>query len=728
MASPRVSRRTLLAGSLAAGTLAAGPRFARAASRAEPGAPGGDELPRRVLALYKSAELFNTDDGPRAKTATLNEVHLWAQMPLNWLGLVVDFHDVTGGLPDDAVIARYRGVITWHQSEDIDDPLGYLRWLGAQMRAGRRVVILGALGALRDRRTLKTPSLEDVSEVLKPSGLDFRGRWTASSRAIELRFKDPAMMEFERRFGPALPNYYQVLSRRMDTRVHLTIGRRDAPDSDSHMVVTGPWGGFAGDDYVRYSQTVHTAPPPSRQGGGVDAAYRVPEAFRTRWWINPFAFFEAALGIAGWPRPDVTTLNGRRLFYSHVDGDGMRNVSEVRPGTLSGEIVREEILARVPLPVTVSVVVAEVDPDLLGSARTAGLARAMFALPNVEAASHSFTHPLDWERRTRSFNLPRVPYSLDTEIVGSVRYIEERLLPAGKRVRVFQWSGSTRVGEEALALVERLGLPNINGGDSMFDRQWPSYTSVAPLGRQVGRYWQNYTSASNENLYTNLWAGPFYGFRHVVDTFRNTETPRRVSPINVYYHFYSGERVASLAALRTVYDWARRQPVAPVFTSEYLAMVEGFRTARIARAGAGFRVWDHGALRTVRFDGGAAAVDMTRSRGVLGFARHQGSLYVHLEGAGEALVVPAAAPGASAYLASASHRISQWRRQGGELAFALDGVGAKSAELGGLRSGGELEVEIADIGGTRRLSGRVSPEGILALSLGDSPHVKVRVG
>src|SRR5439155_995443 len=197
-----------------------------------------------------------------------------------------------------------------------------------------------------------------------------------------------------------------------------------------------------------------------------------------------------------WPRPDVTTLNGRRLFYSHIDGDGMRNVSEVRPQALSGEIIHDEILSKVPLPISVSVVVAEVDPELLGSARTQGLARAMFALPNVEAASHSFTHPLDWEKRTRSFDLPRLPYS--------------------------------------------------------------------------------------------------------VETFKSTESPRRVSPVNVYYHFYSGERVASLAALRVVYDWARRQPVAPVFTSEYLAMVEGFRTARVARAGAGYRVWDHGALRTIR--------------------------------------------------------------------------------------------------------------------------------
>ena len=217
-----------------------------------------------------------------------------------------------------------------------------------------------------------------------------------------------------------------------------------------------------------------------------------------------------------------------------------------------------------------------------------------------------------------------------------------------------------------------------------------------------------------------------------METFKSTESPRRVSPVNVYYHFYSGERVASLAALRVVYEWARRQPVAPVFTSEYLAMVEGFRTARVARAGAGYRVWDHGALRTIRFDAGRfdaghGAVDMTRSRGVLGFTRHQGSLYVHLEGPGEALIVPAAAPGPGPYLAAASHRVSRWQRHGKDWSFKLDGIGTKSAEIGGLRAGEETQVEISGSEGTRHVRARVSNEGVLALTLGDGPEVQVRV-
>jgi hypothetical protein len=647
-------------------------------------------------------------------------------MPLNWLGLMVEYHDVSQGLPDETVMARYRGVVTWFQSDEIDAPMDYLRWLSAQARAGRRVVILGTLGAFRDRRTLATLDLDQVSEALSPFGLAIRGQWTTDPRLIEIRYKDPRVMEFERKFPPGLPNYFQVVSRRPDNRVHLTLARRDLPDSESHMVVTGPWGGFAGGEYVTYQALVPYSTPEKEAARRVDATY-APALYGRQWWINPFTFFRDALGIADWPRPDVTTLNGRRILYSHIDGDGLSNRSELRPGASCGQIILEEILSRYSLPITVSVISSEVDPTLLGSRESLALARAMFALANVEAGSHSFSHPLDWEKQTQSFRVPGYRFSVERETAGSIRYIEEHLLPPGKRVKVFHWSGSTRVTEDALAVLDRLGIPNINGGDPMFDRLWRSYTRVAPLMRQVGRHWQTYTSASNENLYTNLWSGPFYGYRQVIETFRNTETPRRVSPINIYYHFYSGERAASLNALRDVYDWALRQPVAPLFTSEYLAMAEGFRTARMARAAGGWRVWGHGALRTIRFDGTTREVDMVRSRGVLGWKHHQGSLYVHLEGPGEAFILLTDRPAEAPHLRGASHRVSGWRRDGTGMAFQLTGLGPKSAEIGGLPPGRDFAVELSHALGSRAVRVSSGTDGVLAITAGQSDPVRARL-
>jgi len=702
----KISRRALLGRSAAAvGALALRAGAPARAAAAAPAGPG--ELPRYVLALYKSSEIYNDVEGPRPQTATTSEIHSWAQMPLNWLGLMVEYHDVDRGLPDERTMSRYRGVVTWFQTEEMAAPLEYLRWLGAQMRAGRRVVILGYLGALRDRGTLRTIDLAAVNEALAPSGLEFRGNWTGNQQVIELRSKDPRMMEFERRLPPGLPYYQQVVSRRRDTRAHLVLARRDLPDSESDLVVTGPWGGFAAAEYVRF---------------------QLPGESGTQWWIDPFAFFREALGVGDWPRPDTTTLCGRRIFYSHIDGDGLRNRSEVRPGASSGRVILDEVLSRYGLPTSVSVVVAEVEPTLLGSPEFHELARAIYTLPNVEAGSHSYTHPLDWMKHSRSFELPAIPYSVERETAGSVRYIEERLLPPGKRVRLFQWSGSTRVTEEAVAILDRLGVPNINGGDTMRDRRWPSYTRVAPLMRQVGRHWQTYTSASNENLYTKLWTGPFYGFRNVIETFENTERPRRVAPVNVYYHYYSGERIASLAALRYVHEWVTRQPLARLFTSEYLAIVEGFRSTRVARTAEGWRIWDHGALRTVRFDDTRAHVDLARSQGVLGFLHHQGALYVHLAGPEPALVALGDRPPAEPYLVQASHRVTAWTRQAAHVAARLSGIGPKEIEIGGLEAGREIAVEIRERAASRRLRARAGPDGRLIVQAGEAPEVEVRFG
>src|SRR5262249_53149920 len=148
-------------------------------------------------------------------------------------------------------------------------------------------------------------------------------------------------------------------------------------------------------------------------------------------------------------------------------------------------------------------------------------------------------------------------------------------------------------------------------------------------------------------------------------------------PVNVYHHYYSGERVASLAALHYVHEWVLRQSLARLFTSEYLAIVDGFRTARIGRTPEGWRIWNHGALGTVRFDDTRAHLDLPRSTGVRGSLPPQGALYVHLAGSGPAGIVFGERPPSSPYLVQATHRVTAWNREGGRVALALAGLGEK---------------------------------------------------
>ena len=59
---------------------------------------------------------------------------------------------------------------------------------------------------------------------------------------------------------------------------------------------------------------------------------------------------------------------------------------------------------------------------------------------------------------------------LTREIVGSSRYINERLAHQGKAVKILQWSGDTAPSAQALEIAYRAGLLNLNGGDTSISR------------------------------------------------------------------------------------------------------------------------------------------------------------------------------------------------------------------------------------------------------------------
>ncbi len=132
-------------------------------------------------------------------------------------------------------------------------------------------------------------------------------------------------------------------------------------------------------------------------------------------------------------------------------------------------------------------------------------------------------------------------------------------------------------------LARKADLYNLNGGETTIRKSHPFISRISPMSRPVGRELQLYAPIMNENVYTNLWRGPYYGFRHVIETFELTDRPRRLKPIDIYYHFYSGEKTASLRALKEVYDWTLEQEILPfLFMSEYAKRVLAYQQATVA--------------------------------------------------------------------------------------------------------------------------------------------------
>lgn len=659
-------------------------------------------LPRTIIAVVEGGTNFRLRD---------SRAHQLATMPLEQLGLVVEYHRVDRPLPSLDNREDVRGVLSWLSSPSRPDALGLLEWFERALDLEKKLVFLGELGITSDPETGPVPE-HRINRLLARIGVRRNGRYVSYTAGARVAMRNPGIWGFE--YTPPLPPPFQEQAVVDPAAIsHLAVEIDGTEPARADLVVTGPAGGLIAPFY----------------------AVQVDPGSNIRQWIvDPFDFFRQAFSTDDLPKPDTTTLVGRRLFYSHVDGDGWRSVSEVKldgQAASAARVMLERVTRRFPeLPVTIAPIAAELDPDWIDDAEARDVARELFDLPHVEAGSHTYSHPFNWsyfetydpaeERETvlrvgtdhdihqgyadlveapeagadgkpkadlGAYTLPRAfftePYDLDREIRGSLGRIAD---VGGKPVRILQWTGDTSPYEAAVAATREIGIPNINGGDTRFDSDYRSYGFVAPISVPVGSEWQIYASMSNENTYTDLWSDRFFGYRHVLQTIRRTEMPIRVKPINLYYHSYSAEKVAAANALIQVHEAVRDQEIAPIFTSEFAAIATGFYSTRLIPLGdRRWRVEDRGALQTLRFDRASpVAVDFARSSGVLGARPTHGSLYVALDPAVQAPVValtdrkhpldpdPATRP----YLLHSRWPARDLRIADGQLTVAVAGFGA----------------------------------------------------
>ncbi len=572
-------------------------------------------LLRHCLVLYY---------GPERETDDRNNFRAYWEFPLNYLGFDADYRNMRRGFPDPARLGRYRAVFLQIDKNPLPDSAGFWRFLDALLDRKIPFALLEDFPerVKGDPRYAEAGGLR--AKVLLRMGLRLRGVWDNNPFDLSYGHRDPRMEGFEATL-PAVPPLFRPLeSIGPENRVFLGVRSAEFRNEGVESVygMLAPWGGLILDPFmIRWPSL---------------------DATHTLWIVNPFRFLESVLGGRRTPRMDLTTLNGNRIFYSQVDGDAFETLSRYRRRRMAAEVLYREIFRPVPLPFTVSVITSQIDPVVQGSAARVYWARRIFALPNVEAGSHTFSHPFYWTptRKQRDegpvhIRIPHYRLNMATEIDGSIAYIDRHLLPPGKKVKILQWSGDTRPGPDALRRLSGTGILNMNGSDTRFDSEAPSYTFVFPYFRRVGPYLQYFNSDVNDYILTNDWRGPYYGYLNVIKTFRRTARPRRVDPIDVYFHFYAGQRESALNALRQVLAWVGRQPIAPLFASDFVRVEQGYIGARIGvrtgRGGIRYRIADYGRDTTVRFDHAADLYpDPEISRGVIGWRHRLGSLYLYL--------------------------------------------------------------------------------------------------
>ncbi|MCK5686447.1 hypothetical protein KAJ27_20090, partial [bacterium] len=276
-----------------------------------------------------------------------------------------------------------------------------------------------------------------------------------------------------------------------------------------------------------------------------------------KYYIN---FFEA---LRNFLDPEIIPLyqrgTGPRIMFSHIDGDGFSNTHKGTYDVISAERIYK-LLKKLNFPISVSFILNEILPEYNGREYTMALADRIIRLKNVELASHTVNHPYIWDMKNKKKNTItyiRHSYLHDFrfEIKGSIDLINKRF---SKSTRMLFWSGDCEPTMEHLEFCRESGILNINGGDTRYDNEVSGYFFVSPPYVKIGTEIQVHTGASNENLYTNLWRGPFDGFKKVIDTFKNTGKKYVTSPIDIYFHFYSGSRMDSLGAVKEVFDWTAK--------------------------------------------------------------------------------------------------------------------------------------------------------------------------
>jgi polysaccharide biosynthesis protein PelA len=721
------------------------------------GVAAADDPSRRVvLSLY---------DGKADPDVRFTAVHRVAEMPLNHLGLIVRHHDYWTPLPGEAELGDVRGAVVWFTGGSMPAPLAFIEWANGFLDGGRKLVIIGHFGIAADPNGKPTPT-EAINGLLGRLGLRFDDRYVEFTQDVRIVRRDREIFDFEAELPSPLPGYPRIVKADAATNAHLIVREGGDTSSDATLVSTHPNGGMV------VGELFHRG------------FYRTPIK---QLYLNPFEYLRRTFDVGRWPVPDTTTLVGRRIYYSHIDGDGWRNITQVRRyaqrRALSAEVILREAIEPFPdLPVTVAPIVADLDSDWFGSEQTIAVARELFSLPQVEIGSHTLSHPLEWAffadgdatkevpilgryprrpgghdeqawapviRRASArrdlgdatysgvvgnalgrYVAPRVyatrPFDLGAEIRGSIDFLRT-LAPAGKDVALLQWSGDCAPWAEAIAETYRAGVVNINGGDTRFDREHPTYSSVAPIGRVVSGAIQIYASNTNENLYTGLWTERFFGFTFLTQTWRNTEVPVRIKPKNVYYHMYSGERQASLRALLSNLKAAESEPIAPIAASDYARIALGFYSTRITDLGdRRWRITDRGRLSTLRLDRASdVGVDFARSTGVIGQQHFQGSLYIALDPAvAEAIVAVAPLartdvppPADRAYLIESRWQVERLDRSGDRFSFRAWGFGA-GAMTWKVPASGRYEV-VADDGERQVTSfAETDQDGRIELTIG----------
>ncbi len=656
-----------------------------------------------VLAESETAESFPADTFAAERLQTSME----------WQGWELEYLNTGHRSPPVKLDDRFAGIILdTHLQVPYAGEEWYVNWLLEHQRRGLKLIFCGSY-----------PFAQDVQRRRLLKGLGCWGslKQYASPQEVFLRVRDPAVMDFE---AKTQIHTAEVEDTRAPdgARIFMSVNSRDeaANAMQFDAIYACSWGGALLDPYVTFQVT------PEDQAS----------------LFNPFVFIDAVVSSGNFPAPDTSTRDGRRIFYSHIDGDGFAGLTKFAGKRVCAELVRDSVLKKYPFPVTVSLIEAttrglEKGQTMNNAPALEALARDIFTLPHVQVGSHSYSHPYVWidydteyipQYETRQMVLDKghevTAVSAEREVAGSIEYIN-KLCPPGKQTEIMLWSGNCRPSPEAIRVCERLGIENMNGGGATVTKLRPYMSNIDARIMQWDGELQIFASHQNEFVYTRNWKGPFFGgFSQVIESFEMTEKPRRLKPVNIYYHFYSAATEGALKALVDVHEWSLKQPLHSVTAAQFAALTRDSWRTRVFEAGAGRWVMvNKGKQRTFRLKLGEGRPDMKLSPGVTGWVEEGGALFIHTDGRPAVDVVLTRQGSRHLYLESAQGEVTWKERSANSMDLTVTDLRAEhTLVLGG--AAGEVEVQVGEEPAKMQ---KPDAQGRLVVPLRGSTRVRAKV-
>ncbi|MGF1701201.1 endo alpha-1,4 polygalactosaminidase [Photobacterium makurazakiensis] len=589
---------------------------------------------KRVLGFYDS----------QLGGMTTSACHRMMSMPFEYHGYVPECNDIRNTQFDKIDLSRYATIFFWLEDISYQQSPQLQQWINK---------------TIGHRQMLFVNTLPTDNAILQKLGITNNG-------TLSGQVKITKGQQWLKDYYPASFSQFETHQRWLATDVSVSslIEVTDETGAQSTLLFKGPWGGAVLSPY-----------PIQSLANGSET-----------WLFDPFRLIDETLALPKIPAADATTESGLRILTSHVDGDGFPSRAWFPGKPYTAEVLLEHVFKKYPLPQTVSVIEGEIGKRGLypeQSEKMEAIAREIFSLPNIELASHTFSHPFFWDmnkdiqEKQYGDHLPIPGYTLDyhNEIVGSTNYINNTLAPDGKRSKLILWSGRADPDEDILAIAEQANLLNVNGGNTYvvgggnnyISKDIRNFTQVSPTITWYPSAVHVYAPVLNENLYTNLWTEHHDGYGRAVETFEILGSPRRLKTISIYYHMYSGEYPASLKGLLNVYDWAMKQPTTPLYLSEYAQRARTLYETGLAKTFDGRWQITSSGVRSIRVPNSLGYPDITN---IAGWNQGPDGRYLILNHA-RATVGMSNKPVSGLRLKSANGQLLEWQTNGEKITWSL---------------------------------------------------------